>query len=171
MPLHGDHIGGADARGAREPSRFARGKCIGHARKTRQKVVPVLVGRGRAITPATRNSPRYRCTCQGDTRRACRRALANRAGYIKERARCWCRARCSQAAYDLEDLVWRRWINTTSRCSCSPGQTPEAETPAGILPRRGRIRCNCPVDPAPLTSRGEIHVRLDRNPVCSGCQH
>ena len=100
MPLHGEHIDGVDACRGREARRLAWRKCIGHTRKTRQRVVAVLVGRGRAIPPTTRNSPRYRYICQGDTRRACRRALAYGARYVKERARCWRRCR---RCWGLED--------------------------------------------------------------------
>ena len=70
----------------------------------------------------------------------------------------------------MEALVWRRGINSTGFSSSSVGRAACSKAATRILPDRGRVRCHCPVCPAPLAERSEVHVRLDGNPVSARCK-
>ena len=69
-------------------------------------------------------------------------------------------------------MIRLRWRDVTGcSASCPACACRYRETAARILPCRRQIRRRCPVPPSPLPAGREVHPRLHRYPVSSGCQH
>src|SRR5947208_12959936 len=128
MPLHGNDIDGVDACGTWRPSRLGRRHRIGPARETRQRVVAGGVGGGRASCGTSQG---HRRTCQSDTGRACRRALADSARYAYDWRWGWCR-RCDWQAVEDGDVV--------EAPAVASGTAVRTHAPAGLHRLSGNVR-------------------------------